>query len=160
MNVTQSTPEFLTLDEKPWLVGLLIFGMGLLFGAIGVAVLMDGEPGGVGILVVSASILFAGYWVVERTQIVFNRPESYVEFRKISLRRTKVTRYELNDVDSTAVEERKQLSGNSKLKVSRINLVLNEVGGQRYIPFTSSLSTGDEASWLSPKINVWLASEP
>jgi len=155
MKITDHSEELLVVDDKPWTSGLMFGGFGLLFGVIGVSMLIQLLMGGLIILLISAAIFAAFYFLVERSQTVFSRSEGTVEFRKRSLHRYSLKSYPLSEIQSVFLREKGvSTSSGGGTTTFQINLVRNN--DQDMLPLTNSFSTGKQYHGIAETITEWI----
>ncbi|GGL75516.1 hypothetical protein [Wenxinia marina] len=112
MKVTGDTPERLTLERRPWILGLAIIAFTLLFVGIGAAGAAAGEIApalafGLGGLFIGG-VAFAAF--VRRTQVIFDRAEGSVTIRTRSVMGYRESVHALDDVAEAVL----QISRSSK----------------------------------------------
>ena len=156
MKITMNTQDHLVADDRPWLAGLIFGGLAAIFSGIGLIMLIDLEISGLVMLAIGGLIFLAFYFLVERAQLVFNRPEGWAELRRKSMHRQSSTRYSLDEVDEALVQsEISRSSSGARKSVHRITLYGSGAFTEG-IPLTAAYTSGTAADEIAPVINDWL----
>lgn len=157
MKISKNTPDLMVIDDRPWLLGLLLIGFIAIFASIGATMLYDGLLGGI-IMFLIAGVIFAGfYFLVERTQLVLDASAGKLEIRKKSMRRMKRDKYALKNLRRTTVSTRTSSnSSGGSTKTSRLVLVFIDGNGETGTPLTAAYTSGGAAERISPVVNAWL----
>lgn len=154
MKVTTDTPDLLIVDDKPIILGIALIIFILVFAGAGLAVLLSGEWFGLIFLVVGCGLGFAAFAVfVRRVQVVFHRPEGYVEFRRRNVFGGKSERLALADVARADIEESRSSDNGATW---RVVLVVTEGRITRREPVTMAFSNGRGHHRVAAAINHWL----
>ena len=150
-------PDHLVVDDRPFAAGLIFGGGAVLFVCIGVTMLIDLEVSGLVMLAIGGLISLGFYFLVEHSQMVFNRPEGWAELRKKSMHRQSSERYNLDEIEQAVVQSRGS-SGSSGAGRTLYRISLFGSGPvAEGIPLTNSYSGGTSAESIALVINAWLA---
>lgn len=157
MKITTQTPDLLIVEDRPVVLALLLSGFTLVFVGIGLSILSGGDwPGA--LLALSGGGMGTGAFAlfVRRAQLVLNRPEGYVEFRRKSVRGLARTRYPLDAVTHAELETS---SGGTSSPTYRIAIVIpeGEYAGAHPVTMVYSSSPGHRRAMEA--INDWLGSD-
>lgn len=158
MKVTTDTPDLLIVEDRPILLGLMLVLFIFVFVWIGLHLAFSGEPfgplfallftlfgGGAG---VAAFVVF-----VRRVQVVFDRPEGYVEIRRRNALGGGRVRHALAEIDR-AILEKTRSSGSTTWRVALVIEAGQSVG---HHPLTFVYSNGSGHRRVADAINRWLA---
>ena len=158
MKVTRNTDDILVVEDRPWLIAIMLVLFILIFVGVGIFLISDGIwaglifaifGGGMGVM---ALIVF-----VRRTQAVFHRPEGWVEIRQKSLIGTTKQRFRLGDISGAHVEtSHSSDSQNRSSTTHRAALVIPQGPDTGRHPITSVYSSGKGAHTITAAINDWL----
>lgn len=150
MKATHHSPDLLIVEDRPWIVGFSLTGFILAFLVAGIATAAEGQTAkGVMIAVLGGGMGLLAFWAfVRRAQVVFHRPEGWVEIRRRSLFQTRKVRHRLDEISRARLEH---LSD-----TSRITLVIESGQSAGLHPITESYTSGDHAP-LCDTINDWLS---
>lgn len=155
MKVTSDTPDLLIVDDKPVLLGIGLTFFILVFVGVGLAILLSGEWMGLVPMLVGGGLGLAAFAVfVRRVQVVFHRPEGYVEFRRRNLFGGRSERFELGDVVAAEIEESRSNEGGATWRV--VVLIDAGRGPARREPVTLAYSNGRGHHRAAEAINRWL----
>lgn len=154
MKVRKNTDHTLIVEDTPWLFAIMIVLFILVFTGVGLGLILNGEW--MGLAFVGFGIFIAPiflYVFVRRVQVVFYRPEGWVEIRRANLLRTAKSRYDLDEVKGAILES----SRSDDTATYRVTLIM-EVGGVRgQIPITVAYSNVGKHQDVTDAINTWLA---
>ncbi|MEP5154924.1 hypothetical protein [Planktotalea sp.] len=148
MKVTRNTQDILIVEDRPILVaGLLaFFFIGAVAGSLGA--LSSGEL--VAALVLLFSTVFVGLFIfafVRRVQLIFNRPQNTLTFRKRSLQGYSEVVHPLNELSHAVTE-------GSETKRSVLIFKKGMSAGEH--PVTGYLTDGKGPQRITDAINAWL----
>ena len=155
MKVRKNTDHTLIVEDRPWFFAILISVFILTFTGIGIATLASGEW--FGLIPLAVGLVMAPlflYIFVRRVQVVFFRPEGWVEIRRATLRGKSKTRYDLDEVKRAVLESTQ--SDNSTLY--RVTLMLEKGGVSGPMPLTQAYSNTGNHRQVTDAINAWLSS--
>ncbi len=153
MKVSRDTPEILIVGSTPWIMGLAIIGFILVFAGISVSLLMEGELIGLGFLLGVALGLGGFAAFVRRSQVVFNRPEGWVEIRSKSVLGMKVIRHDLSEISQAIVES----SHSDGTTTYRVSLVIPSGQSTGTHPLSPIYSNTSDHHGVAEAINHWLS---
>jgi len=153
MKIRKNTDHTLIVEDAPWLFSILIVFFILTFSGIGIAILMSGELAGLAFLSFGALMApFALYLIARRVQVVFYRPEGWVEIRRANLLKTSKTRYEIGEIKRAIVESTSGENGT----LYRVTLIIEKGGIQGEKPLTTAYSNVGKHAESAQAINQWL----
>lgn len=155
MKVVTDTPDLLIVEERPVLLGIALGLFILIFVGIGLVMLSQGEIwGGLAFACIGGGLGFGAFWAfVRRVQVVFHRPEAYVEFRRRNLFGGSRTRHRLDEIDRAELEESRSSEGNM---LWRVALVIERGQSVGHHPITLAYSNGSGHRTTAEAINRWL----
>ena len=154
MKVKKNTDHTLIVEEVPWLFAIFFLMFILVFSGVGIALLLDGELAGLAFLGFGAIIApFMLYLFVRRVQVVFYRPEGWVEIRRANLIRRSSTRYDIAEIRRANVQSTRSSKGNT---LRRITLVVEKGGVEGEKPLTLDYSNVGRSPAIAEAINAWL----
>lgn len=157
MKVKKNTDHTLIVEDAPWFFGLMMVLFILVISSIGLVMLLDGELAGLIFLGVGVIVLpLIAYLFIRRVQVVFYRPEGWVEIRRANLLRQSKARYTMNEVKRAVVQSTR--SDNNTLY--RVALVMEKAGVQDTKPLTTSYSNVGKPHASAEAINAWLGLSP
>ena len=154
MKVKKNTDHTLIVEEVPWLFAIFFLMFILVFSGVGIALLLDGELAGLAFLGFGAIIApFMLYLFVRRVQVVFHRPEGYVELRRRNLFGGTRVRHALAEIDRAVIEESQ---GSDSGTTYRVALVIPAGQSAGRHPVTLAYSSGRAQHRAAEAINAWL----
>ena len=154
MKITTNTPDLLIVENRPvWLaLGLTLFI--LIFVAVGLAMTLSGEWWGLLFGLFGGGIGFAAFWAfVRRVQVVFNRSEAYVEFRRRNIFGGSRVRHRLDEIGRAEIEESQSSDSGPTY---RVVLVIDRGQSAGRHPVTLAYSSGSAHHRVAEAINAWL----
>jgi len=153
MKITTNTPEMLIVEERPWVIGAMMIVFILAFTGVGLTAISGGDLWGVAFIIIGAGLGLAAFWAfVRRVQVVFHRPQGWVEIRRRSLTSAKKVRHTLDEVESAVVEPR--YSDGSTLY--RVALQFSKGQSQGRHPLTQHYTNTGNHQGVADAINAWL----
>lgn len=153
MKVRRNSPEILIVGATPWITGLLLIGFTLIFAGISISLLMQGELLGLAFLL-GVALGFGGFAAfVRRTQVVFNRPEGWVEIRSKTVLGMKVIRHDLSEISQAIVES----SHSDGTTTYRVSLVIPSGQSTGTHPLSPIYSNTADHHGIAEAINHWLS---
>ena len=154
MKLRHNTPDLLIVEDRPWLFGVMIILFILIFCGAGLMMVAEGEWMGFVFAIVGGGLGLVAFWgFVRRVQVVFHRPEGWIEIRRANLFRRLKNRYELAGVKRAIVETRR--SDNADLH--RVALIIEAGGVTGTKPLTEAYSNFGNHRQVADTINSWLA---
>ncbi|MEZ5721895.1 MAG: hypothetical protein R3D59_09655 [Paracoccaceae bacterium] len=83
MKILTDTPDLLIVEDRPVVLALALIGFILMFVGAGLAMILAGEWWGILFALGGGGMGFVAFWAfVRRVQVVFHRPDGYVELRR------------------------------------------------------------------------------
>lgn len=154
MKITSDTPDLLVIDDRPLFIGIALGVFILIFVGIGLAMLLDGLWAGLIFIIVGGGLGLGAFWAfVRRVQVVFHRPEAWVEFRRRNLFGGSRVRHRLDEIDRAEIEETTSSEGNV---LARVVLVIERGQSVGRHPITLAYSSGSAHLHIAEAINRWL----
>ena len=153
MKIVENTPDRLILGNTPWLLGLSMIAVILIFVGLGLNLVISGEilPG-VMFAVVGGGLgglAFVGF--VRRTQLVLDAPGDTVTLRSRSMLGYKLREFRLSEVDSAFAEAP---SDSDTKGVYRPVLLLKSA---ERVPILLAFTSGRGARVAAQAINDWMS---
>jgi hypothetical protein len=155
MKTVTDTPDTLVLEETPWLFGLGVVAMMLLFAGVGWTILASGEIiGGLMLLVGGLAMGVLVIWAfIRRTQLWIDRPSGQVAIRSRSIFAFTEQTFPLTDLSGADTQNSQQSKG------QRTRRAVLRFGGQtnKVIPVTSHYTSGRGPLRTASTVNDWLS---
>ncbi len=155
MKVLHDTSDRLILDETPWVMALLMAGFVLAFVGAGLFIMLENLLFGLAFgsfgAIVGIVIMVA---LVERLQIIFDRPAGTVTIRRKSMLRYSQVLHALENISHAELETTRNAKGNT---LSRPVLVLAKGMSAGRHPLISAYSNFSSPPKIVAAINTWLA---
>lgn len=157
MKITHDTPDTLIIDYRPFLIALLLCAM--LLGTLGGSVALFMTEGMAGFILLGFSAMVALFIVifVRRVQLVFHRPEGWLEIRRQSFLGRRTVRHRLDEVSHAEVESARSSKGGD---THRPVLIFPEGQSAGRHPVTLYYVSGKSAERACRAINRWLENAP
>ena len=153
MKIRSDTPDLLIVEDRPWILGLMIILFILAFCAAGLFMILDGEWMGLPFLVIGGGIGLVAFWAfVRRVQVVFYRPGGWAEIRRANVFRRRATRFDLEGVHHALVET----SHSDGDELYRLALFVEKGGVSGTKPLTLAYSNIGDPHSVAAAINAWL----
>ncbi len=152
MKVTRDTENQLILEERPWLLAVVFCLLMLGSVAIGLNKMFSGDMGGIWFILGAA---FPGLFLfifVRRVQVVFHRPEGWVEIRRQNLRTRSTVRHDLSEISGASVQT--SHSGDSPTHRVVLHIPKGQSAGEH--PLTKYYVSGRGSERAAAAINGWL----
>ncbi len=154
MKITIDTPDLLVVENRPVFLALGLTLMILVFVAIGLGLVMAGEWWGFPFALIGGGVGFVAFWgLVRRVQVVFHRPEAYVELRRRNIFGGSRVRHALDEIDRAEVEESHSTDSG---RTYRVVLVVERGQSAGRHPVTLAYSSGSGHHRVAKAINAWL----
>lgn len=155
MKITRDTPEQLIVEDRPWLIAAFILALTLGLLAICLPDALQGKlPAQVGAGLCAALGLFLLALFVRRAQVIFHRPENYVQMRHRSVFGQVNVRHTLTEVDRAVLQQLKTESRGSW----RVALSIPAGQSKGEHPITQAyLNNKAHCQAIADRINAWLA---
>ena len=155
MKVIEDRPERLTMERRPWILGLAIVAFTMVFVTVGLVMLLDGDLSGLIFALGGGGMGVVGIWAfVRRTRIIFDTATGTVTIRRRSLTGFTEEVLPLDQVDRASV----QTSRGDKTDTHRPVLVMKEGAAEPYVPIVPVYASGRGAGRAAKVINTWLGS--
>jgi hypothetical protein len=154
MTPVTSTPERLILRRRPWVLGLLLSAILLLFIGIGLSKLLAGEveeAGKLALLVAMFAVAFAVF--VRQDVAIFDRPSGQIALRRAGVFGQAETLHPLDGLDHAEIGTDEGGDPDNPRTLTRPVLVYAD---GRKVPMTSVFSSGAGAGNAVRAINGWL----
>lgn len=151
MKVIHWSDRQLILEDKPWLIGVMMIVMALVFLAGGMALFRAGEIFGavmMGLLGVGVPLLIAAV-MVQRVRLILDRDTGTISRTSRSVRGLSHTTYALDRL----TEARVDASTDSDGTTYRLHLHLSDPA--EIVPFTSYYTSGRKPERLCAAVNEW-----
>jgi len=154
MKITTDTPDLLIVEDRPVLLGIALAIFILLFVGAGFAMLLDGVFAGLIFIIGGGGLGLGAFWAfVRRVQVVFHRPEVYVELRRRNLFGGSRVRHRLAEIERAEVEQSTSSDGDA---LWRVVLVIETGQSAGRHPITLAYSNGRHHHETASAINRWL----
>ncbi|MCB1339381.1 MAG: hypothetical protein KDK10_18650 [Maritimibacter sp.] len=155
MKVTTDTADLLIVEDRPVLIAVGLSALILILASLCVGQLLAGNLAGLFFLVVVAGFgaLFLRVFV-QRTQLVFNAAEGWVERRQRNLAGYRRERHPFDSVVRAETEDRTDSEGGA---THRLVLVIDAGSSVARHPVTSVYTSGSGSARAAAAINAWLA---
>lgn len=158
MRIAETTPDRLTLESRPWVLGSALIVAILIFLGVALATFAAEPWLGLGMALGAALIAVMFVVFVRRVIVIFDRPAGGVVIRTATLLGQTERSLRLADVAGAGVEtsvSRSTSSSSSRGTVSRTHRpVLQTTTGD--VPLTIIYSSGNGAAQMAEAINSWL----
>ncbi|WP_372610587.1 hypothetical protein [Aquicoccus sp.] len=154
MKIKTDTADLLIIDETPWLLGAILIVFILIFVGVGLGLVLDGVWQGLIFLVVGGGMGAAAFFLfVRRVQLVFYRPEGWVEIRRANILRHSRVRHTIDEISRAVVEESAGKSG----PLYRVALEIDQGQSAGRHPLSLAFSSIGDHHAIADAINDWLA---
>jgi hypothetical protein len=154
MKITSDTSDLLIVDDRPLFIGIMLGLFILVFVGIGMAITLSGVWAGLIFVVFGGGLgLTAFALFVRRVQVVFHRPEAWVELRRRSLFGSRTIRHPLDVISRAELESTRNSDGST---LYRVALVIEEGQSAGRHPITEAYSSGSRHQQICETINRWL----
>jgi hypothetical protein len=153
MKVIHRTDRLLVLEDRPWLIGVLMIIMVLVFLAGGMALLASGEVfGGLMMLLIGGGVpLLIAALMVQRVRLTLDRGTGTVTRTRRSVLGLTRTTHDLSRVEKARVA----VSTDSDGSTYRMELDLGDP--PETLPFTTYFTSGTRPEQMAAAVNHWLA---
>ena len=152
MKVIHRTEDLLMVEDRPWLIGIMMIVMALIFAVGGMALLASGEVfGGAMMLLIGVGVpVLIGALMVQRVRLTFDRPAGTVTRTRRSVLGLSQTVHRLDRLDRARVGVSIDSDGTSY----RMELDLRDP--PEMLPFTTYHTSGRRPEAMAQAINDWL----
>ena len=156
MKVTRNTNDQLIVEDTPWFLGFALAVFTMCFMAIGVFTAVEGEMAGLILGAFGGGMgLLAMAVFIQRLQVIFDRLDGKVTFRRRNWRGYREVTHDLMHVEGAVIETTR--SDNNTLY--RTSLLLTGGMSQGTHPLREAYTSGNAAEKVAEEINVWLGNE-
>ncbi len=153
MKVIRNTADQLIVEERPWLIGVFLIAFVLVFTGVGLSMIANGEYWGIVFLGGAAAAFLFIRVFVRRVQVIFNRPQGWIEIRRRSMSRQSNIRYDLTEITHAEVETSNSGDGGP---THRIVLIIPKGQSQGRHNLTEYYVSGKGSHKTAKAINDWL----
>lgn len=154
MKVTRNTPEQLIVADNPWIIGALLIAFILVFVAIGVGLILNGEWFGLLFAGIGGGLGFAAFAAfVRRVQVILDRPTDTILIRSRSLFGYKQVQHDLSNLSRAVLESTSSSDGGT---LYRPALVLDKGMSTGTHPIVEAYTNTRGPRRLVDAINSWL----
>jgi hypothetical protein len=152
VKVIHRTDSLLVIEDRPWLLGLMMIAMALVFLVAGMGLIGSGEGlGGVFMIVIGVGLpLLIGAVMVQRVRLTFDRTSGQVTRTCRSFRGLTQQTYPLGRLDGARVDTSTDSDGSTY----RMELRLKDP--QETVPFTSYYTSGRKPETMAQAVTDWL----
>jgi hypothetical protein len=158
MKIVSATDDRLVLESNPWIFGLAVIAMVLLFAGVGWVMLTSGEIiGGLMFTIGGLGMGVLVFWAfIRKTQLWLDRPSGQVALRSRSIFGFREQTFPLADLTGAALQE----SLPSKGQVTRRPILRFGGGTDRVVPILDHYASGRGPGRVVATVNDWLARRP
>jgi hypothetical protein len=154
MKITTDTPDLLIVEDRPILLGLGLIVFIMIFVGIGIGLMLSGEGWGITFTLIGGGMGFLAFWAfVRRVQVVFHRPENWVEFRRKNIFSGSRVRHDLSEISRAEIESSQGSEGGTTY---RVVLVFDRGQSAGRHPITLAYTSSASHHLIQAKINDWL----
>lgn len=152
MKVVHRSEQLLIVEDQPWLIGVLMIVMALVFAVGGMALLASGEVfGGLMMLLIGVGVpVLIGALMVQRVRLTFDRSAGTVTRTRRSVLGLTQTTHALDRLDRARVGA----SSDSDGTTYRMELDLRDP--PETLPFTTYHTSGRRPEEMARAVNDWL----
>jgi hypothetical protein len=156
MKVVHRTDSVLMIEDQPWLIGILMIVMILVFLFGGTALLASGQLfGGLMMILIGVGVpLLIGALIVQRVRLTFDRTAGTVTRTRRSVLGLTKTTHSLSRLERARVG----VSTDSDGTTYRMELDLRDP--PEMVPFTTYHTSGKRPEQMVAAVNDWLAAHP
>lgn len=154
MKITRDTPDQLILASVPWLMSILLTAIILIFVAVGLSLVFDGDLMGLFFAIFGGGIGTACFVAfVRRVQVIFDRRQQTFTIRRKTVFGYKENTRALGDVDHALIEHTTNSDGQ---RLDRPTLVMRRGGGDLRVPIVTTYSNSNRSGDIVEAINRWM----
>ncbi len=152
MKVIHRTDQVLMIEDRPWLIGILMIGMALIFAFSGMAMLAAGEVfGGLMMLMIGVGVpVLIGAVMVQRVRLTLDRSAGTVTRTRRSVLGLTQTTYRLDRLDEAHVGVSTDSDGTTR----RMELSFRDPS--ETVPFTTYYTSGGKPEAMAGAVNDWI----
>lgn len=153
MKIKTDTSEMLILDETPWLIGAMLIVFVLIFVGVGLGLILDGIWQGLIFLLGGGGMGAVAFFLfVRRVQVVFYRPEGWVEIRRANVLRHSRVRHTIGEISRAIVEQSAGKNG----PLYRVVLEIDHGQSAGRHPLSLAYSSVGDHHAVADAVNDWL----
>ena len=158
MNIREISPRRLTLEDRPWVLGIIL-AVVILF-LLFLALATSGQSLWLTFAMLLMAALFGAAFVafVRRVIVIFDRDTGAVVIRTKSVLGQSETTHPLAEISHASVEttiSRSTSSNGRRSTTSQTHRTVLHIGAE-VVPLTQVYSSGDGAERMAAAINDWL----
>lgn len=155
MKVTTNSPDLLIIEDRPLFIAIALILFTLAFSGAGLFMIAEGEWWGLFFMLFGGGmgVLFFGIFV-RRVQVVFHRPEGYVEVRRRNVFGARKVRHDLTEIARAELQTSRSSDGPD---THRVALVIENGQSAGAHPITVAYSSGSGHQRCKEAINDWLS---
>lgn len=152
MKVIHRTNTLLMIEDRPWMIGILMIVMALVFAFAGMAMLISGEVfGGLMMFLVGVGVpVLIGALMVQRVRLTFDRAAGTVTRTRRSVLGLTQSTYALDRLERARVGVSTDSDG------STYRTVLDLRDPVETVPFTTYYTSGSRPEEMARAVNDWL----
>jgi hypothetical protein len=154
MQIVEDTPDRLTMEDRPWVLGAGLAIAILLMVVIALQTVAENIWLGLGMTLVAALFGVAFVAFVRRVIVIFDRKAAAVVIRTKSLLGQTEATYALADVRGAGIDTSVNRSTSQGTGSTTHRTVLQMPAGD--VPLTEVYSGGDNAARMAEAVNRWL----
>lgn len=156
MRITQNTPTQLVVEDRPWLVAVMISLFVLIFFGVGLSMVLAAERYGFIFIFGAFGPGALSFWAfVRRSQAVFHAETNSLELRERSILGYKSVRHTITEIHHAEIET--SHTGDNG-PTSRIVFIIKEGQSAGAHPVTKVFSNSPNHQAIADTINAWLDS--
>jgi hypothetical protein len=160
MRIAETTPDRLTLEARPWVLGAILIAVILFMLLLAWGTLAEAPWLALGMALGAGLFGLAFVVFVRRVLVIFDRPAGAVVIRTATVLGTSETTLPLATIRSAGVETSVSTTSSSGRRSQTHRPVLRLHGGARPHPLTEVYSGGQGAAMVAQAINRWLGVVP
>lgn len=154
MKVTTNSPDLLIIEDRPIFIAIALILFTLAFSGAGLFMIAEGEWWGLFFMLFGGGMGVLSFGIfVRRVQVVFHRPEGYVEVRRRNVFGAHKVRHDLTEIARAELQTNR---GSDGPDTYRVVLVIDEGQSAGRHPVTRSFSNGSGHQTCMEAINDWL----
>jgi hypothetical protein len=152
MKIIHRSDQLLVIEDQPWLIGILMIVMALVFLIGAMALLSAGELfGGLMMLVIGVGVpLLIGALMVQRVRLTLDRATGQITRTCRTVRGLTVKTFALDRLDSVQVGVSTDSDGTTRRTELRLKAPMETV------PFTRYYTSGGKPQVMADVLNDWL----
>jgi hypothetical protein len=154
MRITNNQPDLLIAEERSWQLGAAMIALIVVFIGVGLSMISIGEWVGLLVAVIGGGLGFLAFYVfVQRVQVVFFRPDGWVEIRRRSFGGGTKVRHRLDEISRAVVESTQSKSGT----LYRVALEIDRGESAGRHSLLDFYTNAGDPHGVAVAINHWLA---